>query len=313
MNPYDYQHPEPHFNLCLKETTSKWQRYAVEFPTARPTQYEENNTARGEYFQPLGTDVSPLAILIHGWGDRSLVPCHLLARGLLKKGVACFILYLVFHTCRMAGVVKSRLPVLTPEEWFEGYQLSVIEIRQIIDWAGTRPEIDQHRVGLVGISLGGFVSAIAMGIDRRIKAGVFIAAGGNAEKITWNSRSEAIAKGHTCTRGECAEIRAHYPEYLAEVADKGFDNVVPVKGCFQTDPLTFAPYLRQRPVLMINALWDEAIPREAALEFWEACGKPAILWLPGTHVSIWLFYPIIQWKVTRFLTSSFDDTGEVSL
>ncbi|HIE17751.1 MAG TPA: abhydrolase domain-containing 18, partial [Dehalococcoidia bacterium] len=158
MNPYYYQHAEPRFNLCLKESTSKWQRYTVEFPTACPTQYEENNTARGEYFWPRGTDVSPLVILIHGWGDRSLVPCRFLARALVKKGVACFILYLVFHASRMAEVVKKRLPVLTPEEWFEGYRLSVIEVRQIIDWSRATAEIDQDGVGVVGISLGGFVS-----------------------------------------------------------------------------------------------------------------------------------------------------------
>jgi hypothetical protein len=45
----------------------------------------------------------------------------------------------------MALAIKQRSPMLTPKEWFEGYQISVTDIRQIIDWANTRPEIDKFR------------------------------------------------------------------------------------------------------------------------------------------------------------------------
>jgi esterase/lipase len=289
----------------LKETTSRWLRYEVDFPTAYALDNEENNVVLGEYFQPRNIDRAPQAIVIHGWGDRSAIPCQLLARTLAKKGIAAFILYLVFHSSRMPETMKSHLPYITPEDWFEGYRASVIEVRQIIDWASSRPELDKERIAVLGISLGGFVSEIAMGVDKRIKAGVFMVAGGNSEKITWITRNEAIIKGHGCTEAECREVRSHYPQYLAETAEKGFGNVTPVKDCFLTDALTFAPYLRERPVLMLNALWDKTIPKEATLDFWEACHKPPILWLPGTHVTFWLWYPVIARKITGFLSLTF--------
>jgi hypothetical protein len=206
----------------------------------------------------------------------------------------------------MPEVIRNRLPLfLTPEEWFEGYRASVIEIRQIIDWASSRPELAKEQVGVIGISLGGFVSTIAMGVDKRIKAGVFLVAGGNSEKITWNTKSQSIMKGHGCTETECHQIRSYYPQYLDEIAEKGFGNVTPAKECFLTDTLTFAPYLWERPILMLNALWDEAIPKEATLDFWEACNRPSIMWLPGTHVTFWLWYPLIERKITGFLSSTF--------
>ena len=304
MNPYSYQSQDIQANVRLKETTSRWLRYKVDFPTAYPI-YNENTTVLGEYFQPRNVDRAPLAIVIHGWGDRSAIPCQLLARTLAKKGIAAFILYLVFHTSRMPETMKSHLPYITPEDWFEGYRASVIEVRQIIDWASSRPELDKERIAILGISLGGFVSEIAMGVDKRIKAGIFMVAGGNSEKITWITRSEAIIKGHGCTEAECREVRSHYPQYLAETAEKGFGNVAPFKGCFLTDALTFAPYLRGRPVLMLNALWDKTIPKEATLDFWEACHKPPIVWLPGTHITFWLWYPVIARKITSFLSSTF--------
>jgi hypothetical protein len=29
------------------------------------------------------------------------------------------------------------------------------------------------------------------------------------------------------------------------------------------------------------------------------------MWLPGTHVTFWLWYPIIKQKITAFLSSTF--------
>lgn len=305
MNPFSYSYDNPFVNLRLEKTTSRWSRYKVDFYTAHPTRYPENNTVRGEYFQPKGIDKAPLAILVHGLGDQSIIPCRLLAHTLVKRGIACFILYLVFHSSRMPQTIRKRAPALTSEEWFEGYQNSVIEMRQVLDLAGERKEINIKEVAVIGISLGGFVSAIAMGVDERIKAGVFIVCGGNSEVITWGSKSDIFRKGSICTEAECHRIHSCYPQYLAEVAEKGVENVTPTKQCFLTDTMTFAHCLQGRPVLMVNALWDKYIPREATLGFWEASGKPVITWLPAGHASLWLWYPLISRRITSFLSSTF--------
>ena len=54
-------------------------------------------------------------------------------------------------------------------------------------------------------------------------------------------------------------------------------------------------------MLMVNARWDEFIPREAVEDVWRACGKPEIMWLPTTHAGSWLYYPLIKRRVHRFL------------
>jgi len=305
MNPYNYSKDEPHFNLQLKETTNRWLRYAVDFPTAHPTRYEEHATALGEYYQPRKAGNGPLAILVHGMGDTSLMPCKLLTRTLIKRGIACFILRLVFHTSRMPEEIRNRIPALTPEEWFEGYRISVIDMRRVIDWASSRAEIDQEKIAVLGISLGGFISAITMGVDHRIKAGVFMVMGGNSTKIGRKSIYRAATKVPPLTEAEYNQIQSSYAQYLAEVAEKGFESVTAPMESFLMDPMTFAHCLKKRPVLMINARWDEAIPKEAALDFWEACGKPAIAWFPATHPTIWLWYPLIGRKVASFLRSTF--------
>jgi dienelactone hydrolase len=301
MNPYNYPNSKPAFNLELNETTRGWLRYAVRFPIAKPTRYEENNIAYGEYYQPRRGSNWPLAILVHGWGDRSVLPCKLLAKDLAKNGVASFILYLVFHPRRMSHVVRERLPNLTPEEWFEGYQTSVIDIRQIIDWAGENKDINKNSIAVIGISLGGIISAISMGVDERIGAGIILVAGGNYEGRAWLRKTQPEH-----SESEYSQYQKRYTKYLHEVAQKGVDKVTPFKKSYLTDPMTFATYLRERPLLMLNALWDERIPKQSTKDLWEAYGKPEIKWYPATHAYIWLLYPLLLSQITNFLNSAFN-------
>ena len=182
----------------------------------------------------------------------------------------------------------------------------MIELLQVIDWAESRAEINAAKIAAVGISFGGINSAIAMGIDKRLKAGVFIVTGGNGPKIGWETRTSDYNKGRKQTRAGYQKTLNSYMQYLAEVEEKGFERVTPPKQIFLCDPMTFAHHLRQRPVLMINALWDRAIPKEATLDFWKAAGKPPISWLPATHPTIWLWYPLIRGKIIRFLKSAFN-------
>ena len=55
-----------------------------------------------------------------------------------------------------------------------------------------------------------------------------------------------------------------------EVANKGFENVEPAKRTYLIDPLTYAPMLQGRAVLMINAQWDEIFPEATSLDFWQS-------------------------------------------
>ena len=122
---------------------------------------------------------APLAILIHGWGDHSVIPFKLMVDGLVRRGTACFVLYLPFHTGRLSKELVFKLSHLTPDEWFAGYQIAVTDVRQIIDWAGQNGKTDMSLITVIGLSLGAFVGSMAMGVDRRVKAGVFVVHGGN--------------------------------------------------------------------------------------------------------------------------------------
>ena len=304
MNPYSYERNEPYFRIRNIKKARNFKRYIVSFSSAHPTRFKENNTVWGEYFEP-SNENAPLMILVHGMGDRSIIPCRALAHYLVKRGIACFVLYLVMHSVRMApAVTKGGTNILTTDDWFESYRISVIDIRQVIDWAYERENIDDSKIAVAGISFGGFISAIAMGVDQRIRAGILMVSGGNLEKIAHLSKTLPKRLNHHRSEEEFKEQQERYHKYLKQVARRGFEQVDTAERGFLTDPMTFAHRISGRPLLMVNARCDEVIPRQAVVDFWNNCGKPHILWLPGGHITVWVWYPIIERKIGCFLNNA---------
>jgi dienelactone hydrolase len=299
-NPYLYTPQNNGVSCSLKEENKNWKAYTVTFPSAINTRHLGNIQVLGEYLLPKDSKKAPLAILVHGMGNSSIGPCRRIAHTLAGKGIASFILYLVFHGRRATPLIKAKYPSLSAEEWFESYQISIIDVQQVIDWAGRQAEIDQGSISIIGISFGGMISSIAMALDRRIKAGVFIVAGGNSEKMTRHSL--LLRWQYKTGKTEYDRNLKAYDDYLAEVRQKGFEHVPAAKNGYLIDPLTFSGYLKGRPLLMLNAFWDEMIPRVSTLDLWQALDKPAIHWYPATHASIWAWYPLMGPRIARFIT-----------
>jgi dienelactone hydrolase len=301
MNPFKYDNPVTDIELHLKKETGNYLHYEVSFKSAVDTGYVENDTVTGDYYLPKSKGKVPLVILVHGMGDFSVIPCKFLARKLVKQNIACFVPYLSIHSKRLPKVLKRHMPYLTTDEWFDVYRVSVVDIRQTLDWAGTRDEIDVNHLIVSGISFGGFVSAITMGVDRRISAGIFIVTGGNANKISWLNKEGQYRKRYRRTESEHQRVMDNYRQYLEKVNKHGFENVTTDDKSFLTDPLTFTSSLKGRPVLMINADKDKYIPKETVIELWEAIEKPEICWFPSGHVTLWLWYPAVYKKIYEFL------------
>jgi len=305
INPFLYTAGPVDFNLQLNKQNNYWRHYRVDFPVAATNYFPGGKIARGEYFEPIGIKNVPLVIMIHGWGDRSILPLKWMIDGLVKRGNACFVLYLPFHTNSLPPEMKTRLSRLTQDEWFTGYQTAVTDVRRILDWAGENKKINRNQISLISLSLGAIVGSIAMGIDTRIKAGVFIVHGGNTGKIMQTNGVSKFSNKYRLPLNIYQENQKNYANYLYEVRQKGIDNVLPAQRNYLIDPLTYAPMLKGRQVLMINARWDEIFPRESSADFRQACGGCEQIVLPASHTGVWIWYPIIVHRINQFLVLSY--------
>jgi pimeloyl-ACP methyl ester carboxylesterase len=298
FNPYIYRGRDE-FQVEPAGVGRDFRKYTLTFPSACPSEYPELDTVTGEYLLPIGTKAKPpLVLLIHGVGDTSTIPCRGLAGSLARDGIASLILYMPIHSRRLPQPLKKDFYRLSAQDWYNLYRISVVNIRQALDWAESRPELDHRRIGVTGISFGGYVSGIALGVDSRLRAGALLFTAGTLEKLA-RTRSSGKYGRYDISEDTYRRNQSRYHAYVAEVEARGFDNVLPPQLSYLFDPYTFTPELKSRPLLMVNARWDEYFPRDAVREFHRACGRPSQVWLPAGHASAWVFYPLISRRVVE--------------
>ena len=139
--------------------------------------------------------------------------------------------------------------------------------------------MDDQQLGIMGISLGGIVSALAAECEPRFAKIGLLLAGGDIGQATWESPELAKVKRNWLARGETKESL--------------------VKVVASVDPITHAKNLHGRKVLMLNAAQDEVIPRNCTESLWKALGKPEIHWWPAGHYSAARYLPAALNHVTQ--------------
>lgn len=138
-----------------------------------------------------GSSPFPCVLLLHGWSgskehwwiDDNYISGGNLRKELLRNGFAVFALDAQAHGDRIAvndyapvnhyrdpdGGPDSRKGYFSREDI---YIQTTRDYRRGIDYLLTRPEINSHRIGLVGYSMGGAQAYLLAGSDPRIKCAV---------------------------------------------------------------------------------------------------------------------------------------------
>jgi dienelactone hydrolase len=134
-----------------------------------------------------------------------------------------------------------------------------------LDYLCARPDVDATRVELVGASFGAPFAVIAAALDPRVTRLWLLHAGAPPYELLE------------------ANLEQDVPFAPARAAVAALANLLGSGP--RLDPARWVREVAPRPVIMINALEDERIPRHAALTLFAAARDPKELhWLPGMHV-----------------------------
>ena len=121
-----------------------------------------------------------------------------------------------------------------------------------------------RRVVLIGASMGGIIGSMFAGVDERVKAPVFLVAGGD-----WKILMEKS------TLSVWRDAGRNNPQQMQE-ALRVMDVV---------DPVHWVGRIAPRPVLFINGDADDVVPVESNKALHNAAGEPKkIVWYKGGHV-----------------------------
>ncbi|MGG1515414.1 dienelactone hydrolase family protein [Paenibacillus oryzisoli] len=138
--------------------------------------------AYGLFFRPPGDGPFPLVIAQHGGqgtpemtaGFFGSVNYNDMTRRILRRGVAVFAPQLLLWEAERFGPSFDRKQIDVQLKQLGGSltALEVLKIRRSLDALLRRPDIDAQRVGMVGLSYGGFYTLFAAALDTRISVAV---------------------------------------------------------------------------------------------------------------------------------------------
>jgi dienelactone hydrolase len=286
---FQYPRTPPTFTVRLAEVRDRYLIYSVTYPSWVRTEYPSNNEVPAFYYQPRRTGKVPAIVMLHSYGTRGADVERKLCAHLAEQGIACFLPFLPYHGPRTPPGHESGQLMISGdvERTIQAVRQAVIDVRVAVDWLQARPEVDPHRIGCVGISLGGILAHLVMGIDTRFVAGVAILGGGQVADLMWTSVIMARVRAELERNGlTISELRRRL-------------RVI--------EPITYAGFNRPRHVLMVEGRYDIVVPPRSARAMWRALGEPPLVWLDTGHYGATLISSQLSEMVAAYLLNQFGE------
>ncbi|NOZ57948.1 MAG: alpha/beta fold hydrolase [Calditrichaeota bacterium] len=236
------------------------------------------------WFVPAQTEESraPALILVHGWG----------------RNVERMLPYMPF--LHAAGyhllAFDARCHGSSDKDGYSTVLKFAEDIRAATDYLSTRPEVDPHRLGVLGLSIGGAASILATAWDPRLKAAVTVGAFAHPADMMRDSLS-----------------RFHLPyipvgwsvlKFVEWRVGRPLDDIAPENA------------IRQRPfpLLLVHGDADKVVPVEHAYRLYRAANRENVeLWIqPGRGHSNCHLEPGFNERVAGFFESALQAQEAVS-
>lgn len=245
----------------------------VQLPSQRPSGNAINDVIWVTFYPARNAaGPAPAVVLLHpigeDQGDLSDRFMHKLAEQIADRGIGAALMTLPWHSQRRPPHTENLYHFIGPniDDVLQAMSQSSSDVSTVTTWLSQRPDVDPHRLGVVGISLGAIVAHLAMGQDARLSAGVAMEGGGNLPAL-YHTSAEVILHGKPAAKPLTAANLAR----LSAV-----------------DPASYAQFNRPRHVLMIEAARDLYVPPADATYLWKALGRPPIQWLETNHFAFLL-------------------------
>jgi len=228
--------------------------------------HENNTTARAQHWRH-ASGPRPTLVVVHGFGASPawFNAAFFSLREVFASGWDVLMYTLPFHGSRQG----DRIPGNGLELFVHGLAtLSEAMIHAVHDLRAFFDHLlagGVERIGLTGLSLGGYITALTASVDDRLDFAV-----PNAPVVWMPGLSETWFPANVTTR----VLRT-----LARIDDDEIARALAVHS-----PLTYTPAIAHERLMVVAGLGDRLAPPSQSIMLWEHWGRPELHWFPGSHV-----------------------------
>ena len=154
--------------------------------------------------------------------------------------------------------------------WSDGERQALVAS---IDWLSTQSGIDPHRIGALGLSMGGYITAQVAANDTRLSAIVLAAAPADfMEYISWS-------------HSHWGWLSMSPAKFAVRRASNALSDI---------QPLNVVAHISPRPLLIIGGALDTTVPVSMDIELFRAANQPKSLWIipAASHLGYMQIAPV---------------------
>jgi hypothetical protein len=261
---------------------------------------EPGNEVRAVYYKSLTPGAKKLVIVLPIWGTSTYPPSRISSGYARRSSGDANIIWVLGNTPLFPWI---GLSTTSSEEQFvqmatdsaERYRTAVIDMRRLLDWAEGQHDIDASRIAMVGFSMSALVAATLLGNDDRVSAAVLMMGAANlADVFAMCAKSAGEVRQHVLSTYGWSLDRYH----------AFFDDLFG-----PADPASYARRYDPHEIMMIDAAFDDCMPRSSRDALWEATGHPQRITLLARHRSgFYSLTPLGLNLVRRKIYAFLDDT-----
>jgi len=270
LQPFEWQ-------MAPLERWNDYTLWQVTFPSACASDDPENNTVWCEYFQSSQAGARPAVIVLNPFEEDYRLP-RMICQYLTVAGVDTLLMKMPYCGPRRPADPGRRKELLSDlDRLVAAVHQSVMDVRRSARFLADLPNVDKDRIGILGVSLGAVVGALAVGVDAGFSKAVLVLGGGDLAGM--------IEAGSDPVKPIVDYLKAH-----------GIDETQLRAKLELIEPLTFASRARETQVLMINARRDKLVPAQCAEKLAAALAKSQLVWYDADQTSIlgYLFDALVR-------------------
>jgi len=253
-------------------------------------QYPENHTVYARRLRPRGARQRPRLLYLHGYmqPESYVEELSLLAGMALYLDVEIVQLQPPYHGRRSPGSARFGGEYYWTADLVrsvEALRQSVLDTRSLLSWMLRE---DDRPVGLMGLSLGGALTAMLTCLEDRFAFSIPLIAHMDLDALV------ADAPVLSGMRRDLRRFGWRRREFAQFVADLGLPEL--------------RPLLPPQRIRLYAASRDRFFDPVVVERMWRDWGKPAIEWYPSSHMGFLPHLPAVLTEVRRFVDQVAADT-----